>query len=108
MIDDDLQQKVNQKLADATSQIVAARAREFEEGSRLTHRYGATYGIGLLVLGCGAVGLAFIFRGGFSYAMPITLGIAFFAWAMGAIFIQMPNWLRRRLARRLLKHSPNR
>ena len=107
MIDDeDLQQRVSQKLADATSQIIVqARAKEYEAGCRLLRTYGATYGIGMLVLGTGAAVLALILQDWFWLAAPIMLGVALLSWIIGAIFVQMPDWLRKRLARRLLNRE---
>ena len=110
MIDDeDLQQRVSQKLADATSQIVVqARAKEYEAGRRLLRTYGTTYGIGVLVLGTAAAVLALILQSWLWWAAPIMLGVALPSWIIGAIFVQMPNWLHERLARRLLNRESNR
>lgn len=106
---DNLQQRVNQKLADATSEIIAqARAKDYEEADRLMHAQGVSFGIGMLVLGTGVLALAAIFHRVFSWASLAYMAIAFLFWIIGAIFIDTPNWLRKRLVRRLLNRSSSR
>jgi len=107
--DEDLQGKVNQKLADATSQIIdQAHAKDHEEAYRLLRAWGVSHGIGLLIVGTGAIGLAVLFHASFPRATPIILAIAFVFWIVGALLVDVPNWRRTRLARRLLNRSSNR
>lgn len=106
---DDIKQKVDEKLADTMGQIVAqARARDYEEANLLLRAHHVSFGIGMLIIGTGVIGFAAIFHGSFPYAMPIILGIAVALWIIGAFFIDLPNWRRKRLARRLLNRSSRR
>ena len=106
--DEDLQQRVNQQLADATSEIIAqSRARDYEEANRLLHAHGVSFGIGMMVLGTGVLCLAAIFHRTFSWATLMYMAAAFALWIAGAIFVDWPNWLRKRLARKLLNRSSN-
>lgn len=106
---EDLRDRVNQKLADATSQILAqARAKDYEEANRLIRARGVSFGIGIVVIGTGLIGIAVLLHASYPRSTPIILPLAVALWVVGAVFIDMPNWLRARLAQRLLKRSSNR
>jgi hypothetical protein len=101
------EQRVAEQLSKATRQVLErSRARDYEEADRLLHARGVSFGIGLLVLGTGVIGLAILFNSLFPQKRNIILVFfAFALWAIGGVFIDMPNWLRARLARRLLRRS---
>lgn len=106
---DDLQRRVDQRLADATGRIVAkARDQDRENADRLIRARGVSFGIGTLILGTGLIGVAVLVHGRFPHDVPVIVMFAVLLWVVGGIFIDMPNWLRKRLARQLLNRSSDR
>lgn len=107
--DDDLQRSVNEKLADATGHIVArARAQDRENVDRLIRARGVSFGIGTLILGTGLIGIAVLVHGRFPHDTPIIVLFAVMLWIVGGIFVDMPNWLRKKLAKQLMNRSSDR
>lgn len=106
---DDLQQSVDQRLAAATSRILEkARARDYAEADRLIRARGVSFGIGTLIMGTGLVGIAVLVHDHYPREVPVIVVFAVMLWLVGGVFIDMPNWLRKRLAKQLLNRSSSR
>lgn len=106
---EDLRRRVDETLASAAGRIIAeARARDYAEADRLIRARGVAFGIGTLILGTGLIGIAVLVHGRYPYHTPFIVVSAVLLWIVGGIFVDMPNWLRKRLAKQLLNRSPDR
>lgn len=100
------QQRVEEKLAETASKIVdQARALDREEAHRLLRARSISFGLGMLVLGGGMIGVASFFQRQYPRDAAIILIFALAMWIIAGVFIDYPNWLRSRLARKLLERS---
>ncbi|HET7662344.1 MAG TPA: hypothetical protein VFK31_01795 [Rhodanobacteraceae bacterium] len=109
MNDEDLQRSVDQRLADATSRVIAkARAHDRENVDRLIRARGASFGIGTLILGTGLIGIAVLVHERYPHDTPLIVLFAVMLWIVGGIFVDMPNWLRKKLAKQLMNRSSDR
>lgn len=106
---DRIRQKAEEKLASTVSKIVEqSRAADREEVDRLLRARSISFGIGMLVLGAGMIGIAAFFNRHYPKDAAIILLFVLAMWIIAAVFIDYPNWLRVRLVRRLLKRSQGR